>query len=272
MKIEQIIQSYNVSRCLRDALPNCEAELEILEEDENVKKYLKLKEHQKRYEHLKKQTDEDLLDEIIASDADTITEDIYFCYGKSFLGHPRKAGGYYIEPQKTSFRHLQGIRVAKYRNLANPDDIIIVPSANIADFENNFQTISFETAVPDEEYYEIRRNLYLQEIRKAVEVKPITEPTYFCLGKYYRGILTNGGRCILRHKNMPGLYTRMACYRNLDNPEDFVVIPSKECQAFEEGKEIVFYHTNNPEQDYEEARQQREPKDVRRLVKELNHE
>ena len=73
-------------------------------------------------------------------------------------------------------------------------------------------------------------------MRKAVEFQPMTKPTYFCLGKYYRGILTNGGRCILRHKNMPGLYTRMACYRNLDNPEDFVLkvvkIPKNEKRNF----------------------------------------
>ena len=65
MKIEKLIQEYNMNRVLRDSLPTCEAEISILEEDEIVQRYLRLKAHQERYKHLKNQSDDDILDNII---------------------------------------------------------------------------------------------------------------------------------------------------------------------------------------------------------------
>ena len=180
MKLEDIIQEYNIKRCLRDSLPHCEAEMSILEEDENVQKYIRLQEHKKQYQYLENQSDEDILSTIISNDSESLEEDIYFCYGKGFMGRLKMAGGYYIEPYNaTSFRFLHGIRVAKYRNLAKPAEIIIMPSIDTKDFEENHQVIQCTTAVPDEEYYQIRMQMYEQKIQEYNPVKKLVkEPNH----------------------------------------------------------------------------------------------
>ena len=164
MKIEEIIQEYNMKRVLRDSLPTCDAEIAILEEDENVQKYIRLKEHQKKYQHLANQTDADILDGIIKKDDEQL-DDVYFCYGRSFIGYPKKIGGYYIEPNTNSIRHLKGTRVAKYRNLANPDQVIIIQSELAKVFEQSHRVIQYTTAVPDEEFFDIRRRMYEEKIQ-----------------------------------------------------------------------------------------------------------
>ena len=41
MGIEQVLNEYNMRRCLRDSLSICKEEIAILEENEAVKRYLK---------------------------------------------------------------------------------------------------------------------------------------------------------------------------------------------------------------------------------------
>lgn len=179
MKIDKIIQEYNMNLCLRDSLPTCDAEIQELEEDENVQKYIRLTEHRKKYQHLRKQTDADILDDVIKNDNEVIDEDVYFCYGKNFIGHPRLAGGFYIEQHtRGSIRRLSGFVAAKYRNLAKPDEIIIMPRSETTAFEENHQTIQATTAVPEEEYYELRRHMYEEAIDRHINgtKKLIKEP------------------------------------------------------------------------------------------------
>ncbi len=178
MDIEKIRQEYNVKRVIRDSLPHCAAEIEILEEDELVQKYIRLKEHQQQYSYLQNQTDEDILSTIISNDSETL-DDVYFCYGKNFMGHLKMQGGYYIEPYNaTSIRRLHGIRVAKYRNLADPRDVIIMPSTEIEEFESTHQVIQYTTAVPDEEYYHLRMQMYEQKIEDQNPIKLVKEPKH----------------------------------------------------------------------------------------------
>ena len=175
MDINKLIQEYNMKRVLRDSLPHCEAEIAMLEEDENVQKYIKLKEHQKQYQHLKNQTDEDILSSIVSDDYDTLEDDVYFCYGRSFIGYPKKAGGYFINNNPSSIRMLKGTRVAKYRSLANPAKTIIIQSSLAPAFEQTHQVIQFTTAVPDEEYYQIRLGMYEQKMQEQDPVKRLVK-------------------------------------------------------------------------------------------------
>ncbi len=273
MKIEDIIQEYNMKRVLRDTLPTCDAEISILEEDEKVQKYIRLKAHQERYNHLRKQTDDDILDNIITDEDELIKEDIYFCYGKDFIGHPKKAGGYYIDANQVTALRSHGIRVTKYRNLTKPNEIIIIPSSEALSFEAEHQTIFRHTAVPDEEFYEIRRSLYRNEMRKNTLAIVPDQLTYFCLGKHYRGTMTKEGRCIIGDKNTSHPFIQLAYYKNIDNPDDVVIIPTSSSDEFEKDKRIIYYQTNNPEQEYRNLIEKLTPKeDIKRLVKEPKHD
>ncbi len=260
MTIEEIKQKYNIDRSIRDALSSCQEEISKLEEDENVKKYIRLKTHYETYKELEKLSDDTILDHIIEEDKDILEEDIYLCFGKDFLGRPKKVGGYYIESSiNPTFTHYT-IHVTKYVNLANPSDIVIIPSTEASDFEKEHQTIYHMTSNPEEEYRMIRRNLYRREITKSIPEHLKETSTYFCLGKYYRGDKTKEGKCIIRPKNTPCPYTRLSYYKNIDNPDDIVIIPTDESDVFEKDKKIIFSKTNDPEQEYEEYRNKQDVK------------
>ena len=273
MGIEQVLNEYNMRRCLRDSLSICKEEIAILEENEAVKRYLRLKNHYELYGHLEHKSDDAILDEIIMEDSQTLNEDIYFCYGKDFIGHPKKVGGYYIDQNQTSISRLHGIMVTKYRNIANPKDIVIIPSTEASEFELSHHVIYHNTEETEQEYYDIRRGRYRQEIRKLSALEIYDKPLYFCFGKYYRGIINEDGNYIISSGDSTNAPIILSYYRNIDDPDDIVIIPTEQCTEFEQDKNILYYQTINPENEYKalvEKRRTEEP--VKRLVKEPKHE
>ena len=268
MEVEELKQKYNVALSIRDSLPACEAEITKLEEDENVKKYLRLKAHQEKYEHLKHLTDRDILDGIIAEDEDLLTTDTYFCYGKDFIGHPKKIGGYYIDPMSTSPFRLQGTRVTKYQNIAKPSDIIIIPSTEAYEFEKTHNTIYKNTDNPEEEYKEIRRNMYLKLMRNLSTSKEEERETYFCLGRNFKGDITKDGTYTIKDDSYPGPYLLLSYYININNPDDIILISTTESSAFELDKNIILSTTNNPKEEYYSLREKLLGEKPKRLVKE----
>ena len=177
MEIDKIVQEYNMKLCLRDSLPTCEAELKELEEDENVQKYIRLRAHYEKYKALEGKSDNDVLDDVIRTDNETIEENIYFCFGKNFTGHPKMNGGYFIEQRLGTIRLLHGIRVAKYVNLANPLDIIILPASETEAFEEACKTIDHQTDTPEQEYADIRREMYKQHMNESIK-RLVKEPSH----------------------------------------------------------------------------------------------
>ena len=176
MNIEKLTQEFNVRRCLRDSLPTCKAEMEILEEDENVQKYLRLQQHYAQYESLAKKNDDTILDEIIENDI-IEGDPTYFCYGKDFIGHPKKVGGYYIDHGVNPINRLQGTRVTRYQNLLNPADEVIIPSVEAEAFEKEHKVIFHTTDNPVEEYQDKRRIIYKKQIRLYEHSRiPVEEP------------------------------------------------------------------------------------------------
>ncbi len=163
MAIDKVKQELNMKLALRDSLPVCELEMQLLEQNEAVKKYLLLKKHYEQYQELKYQSDDKILDGIIATDSETLEDDnSYFCYGKDYIGHPYRKGGYYIDNNDSPLFRLIAFKVAKYRNIANPNKIIIMPSDETEGFEEAHEIIHSITDSPESEYLEIRRNKFLQ--------------------------------------------------------------------------------------------------------------
>lgn len=171
MNIEELHQELNTQLSIKSSLSTCETEMSLLEQDENVKRYLRLKRYYEQSLHLKKQNEDDILDDLIKNDTSILEEDIYLCFGRNFLGHPKKIGGYYIEPGSGPFTRLHGTIVSKYQNLRDPKDTVVIPSVESSKFESTHHTIFHSTAVPDEEYQEIRRNLYKRKLKEYETAK-----------------------------------------------------------------------------------------------------
>lgn len=174
MKIEKIKEEYNTRLSIRDSLKVCEQEIANLEEDETVKRYLRLRAYYEQNKHLKTKSDDLILDSVIREDNDKITDDTYFFYGKDFIGHCRRIGGYVIDYSTRPFR-LNGIRLARYQNLADPNDEVILPLDQMAEFEQTHNILMPETENPAQEYIDIRRKLYLDAIEEYDNAHKLTK-------------------------------------------------------------------------------------------------
>ena len=75
-------------------------------------------------------------------------------------------GKYYIEPKaKGPFNKTSYIRLARYRNFRNTHDEIIIPVDQIEVFERDKNVVYANTCFPDIEYYDLRRQMYLDLIK-----------------------------------------------------------------------------------------------------------
>ena len=171
MELKNVKQELNLRLSIKETLPIAKIEIEDLEEDEKVKKYISLKEYYKKYEQLLNQTEDEITDDIIkGEEIDLSSRDTYFCYGKDFPGYPKKIGGYYI-------REIHGpslkspIMLSYYRNIENDNDIVIIPSIEAKDFEEGHTIIYHITDNPEEEYRNLRRIRLRLKLKELDPVK-----------------------------------------------------------------------------------------------------
>ena len=165
MKIEKIKEEFNTRLSIRDSLKVCEQEIANLEENEVVQRYLRLKAYYEQNRYLKNRSDDLILDGVIREDNEKKSDDIYFCYGKDFIGHCRLIGDYVIDYKTRPFR-LNAIQLAKYQNIADPNDEVILPTVETEEFEKTHSIMFPETENPAQEYIDIRRQLYLRAIEE----------------------------------------------------------------------------------------------------------
>ena len=167
MDISELREEYNIKLSIRDSLPIANAEMQSLEEDENVQRYIRLKNYLEEHSYLAGKRDEEILDAILAITPDLeLEDDFYFCHGKNFTGYPKKIGGYYIDNTPHPMRLNPGIKVTKYQSVSRINDIVIIPSTEAHEFEQEHPVHFHLTDNPEEEYRDIRRNLYLQAMKK----------------------------------------------------------------------------------------------------------
>jgi hypothetical protein len=163
MDISSLSREYNTQLSIRDSLPIAKAEQASLEEDENVQRYNKLKKYIEGNSHLEGKKDNEILDELLSAIPDLeLEDDFYFCFGKNFNGYSKKTGGYYIDNAYHSMRLHPGIKVTKYQSISRINDIVIIPSVEAYQFEQEHQVYFHLTDNPEEEYKEIRRNKILR--------------------------------------------------------------------------------------------------------------
>ena len=176
MDIGSLSEEYNMKLSIRDSLSIARAELETLEEDTIVQRYIRLRNYIEENSYLENKKDYDILDAILAITPDLeLEDDYYFCFGKNFTGYPKKIGGYYIDNNPHTRRINPGTKVTKYQSLSRINDIVIIPSVNASEFEQEHRVCFHRTDNPEEEYTEIRRNRFLrlmqQEQEKAIKLK-----------------------------------------------------------------------------------------------------
>ena len=163
MDRNSIYIEYTSRLSTRDSLGSIEKETSELEESEIVKRYLRLVHYLKSNEYLKDKNDKEVLDDLLDS-VKQDEEESYFCFGKDFVGHIRKIGGYYIDYNPSSIRLNPGIRVAKYKSLVSNEEVII-PIDETVEFEKN-STIYFpHMNDKEEEYKALRRTLFLNKVK-----------------------------------------------------------------------------------------------------------
>ena len=167
MSISKINEDYNLQLSIRDSLSTLKAELSILEDNELIQRYLELKKYYEQNKDLEQKDDNTILDEVTKNDTSLEVES-YFCYGNNFTGVLTKTGRYHINVLNySSFvsPYYVQIPVSKYRSFKDPNDIKIVPFDRVSLFEAANPIIYHQTDNPEEEYYELRRKFYLEEIK-----------------------------------------------------------------------------------------------------------
>ena len=153
-------EKYNLRISLRDSLSTLKGEIAILSEHEAVKRYLELVETYEKYKHLENNTDEDIFNDLVHEEK-TPGKEVYFCYGHNFAGRSTMAGKWYL----TNDYSQTYMPVSKYRNLKNEDDVVIVPFIERREFERIHYIREALTSDPEQEYNEIRRQMYREEIK-----------------------------------------------------------------------------------------------------------
>ena len=153
-------ERYNLSLSIRDSLSTLKSEISILSEDERVQKYLELMATYERFKHLENATDEEIFNNLVHEDK-TIGENIYFCYGHNFVGRTNGIGKWYISNDYSRTY----MPVSKYQNLKDEDDVVIVPFIERPEFESKHTIREALTSDPEQEYNEIRRQMYREEIK-----------------------------------------------------------------------------------------------------------
>lgn len=161
----ELINTYLAKIKERDSLDTVEEEIKSLEEEEIIKRYKRIIKYYENNKYLRNKNDNELLDLVIDEDKDTL-DDIWFCCGADYWGHSKMNGGYYIERvTSVPLVRLSLIRLARYRNFKNTHDEVIIPAEQAKAFESDKNVIYANTCFPDIEYYDLRRQMYLDLIK-----------------------------------------------------------------------------------------------------------
>ncbi len=156
-----ILEEYNLELAKRDTLDICEEELKELMQDENVQRFIKLKEYYLENIYLRGMSDDDILDEVIKKNPLPLKK--YFCMGKNFIGLPRKIGTYYlVNPSNYKFAAI----VSHYKNIYDEADQVIIPTDSSLEFEEANEVVFPKTDDCEEEYKILRREAYLELIKE----------------------------------------------------------------------------------------------------------
>ena len=159
-------EDYYLLLSIRDTLPLLKSEISELEEEEIIKKYLELTKYYDTYKSLENKPDTEIFEQLIKND-NSLLEDIYFCYGNNYPGYQTRIGTYYIKNKPSSIKELKPyILLAKYRNLRDPQDVIIMPREEQDSFNQSHSILNYKTENPELEYLQIRKKLYLEELHK----------------------------------------------------------------------------------------------------------
>ena len=159
MSIEKLKEEYNTRKSIRDSFDLLKIELEALKENPQVQRYIELIRFYEHFKSIENKTDEELLDQLIKGDT-SLDRDIYFHYGDTYYGYPKKIGGYYIVDPDPYLPEIPYIKVAKYRNIKNENDIKAIPLLEQERFESTHSILQSHTDNKDEEYYNIRKSFY----------------------------------------------------------------------------------------------------------------
>ena len=160
MKIDKIKENYDLELSIKSTLDDTSNQINELLEDEKVQRYLGLITFYNKHKDLLNKNGNQILDEVIESTPPVEElENTFFCFGKEFMGRPKKVGGYYISEGN---QFSSATKVALYKRLSGSPISIIIPAEETQDFEKDRQIIYPQTPQLGEEFLLVRRNLYKQ--------------------------------------------------------------------------------------------------------------
>ena len=177
MEIKDIYDIYTKKLETRDLLPSIMEDLDELEQNEEVKKYIELKKIYDENIDLYKNTDSEVLKKILKKQIISFNiPDYYTCYGRNLNGGVTKSGKYYLLPedQVTGFFN-RPVKVAKYRNYENPDDIVIIPMKEVEKFEKDHIITHLHDEDKDKEYFDSRYSVVKSEFRTISDNKRLVK-------------------------------------------------------------------------------------------------
>ena len=177
MEIKDIYDKYIEKLETRDLLPSIIEDINELEKNEEVKKYIELKTILEDNKDIFKNTDSEILKKILKKQIINFNiPEYYTCYGRNLNGGVTKTGEYYLLPedQVISFFH-RPLKVAKYRNYENPDDIVIIPMKEVEQFEKNHIITHLHGEDKDKEYHDSRYTVIISEFRTIEDNKRLVK-------------------------------------------------------------------------------------------------
>ena len=168
MDIGELEEIFKNKIQIRDTLPSIKKEINELEEQDIIKKYIELRDLFDNNKELYNKTDNEILD--IAIDNQNIDINLNGCYfllGNEYKALMKKNGEYFILPEDSQFKMLfRPLQVAVYKNFEDPSDIIIVPLKDVEKFEKEHAIIKRLDEDPEKEYKKLRNLVYKDEIKE----------------------------------------------------------------------------------------------------------
>ena len=177
MEIKDIYDIYMKKLETRDLLPSILEDINELEQNEDVKRYIELKTILEDNKDLYQNTDNEVLKKLLKKQIISFNlPEYYTCYGRNLNGGVTKTGEYYLLPDDyvTSFFN-RPIKVAKYRNYENPDDIVIIPMKEVEKFEKEHIITHLFEEDKDKEYYDSRYSVIVSEFRTIEDNKRLVK-------------------------------------------------------------------------------------------------
>ncbi|MBR6136793.1 MAG: hypothetical protein IKQ06_01405 [Bacilli bacterium] len=159
MDIQNLKEKYNNSLCIRDTLPAVKKEVEELEENPLVKRYLELSLFCKQNRDFDGKSDDQVLEFLLRTVSSDEKE--YFCLGKNYWGYLQKMGSYYLV-QGDHKLYSSPTMVGWYRNLYNPNDQVIIPVEETQAFEELYPVVHATSVNPEIEYFRVRNEKYMK--------------------------------------------------------------------------------------------------------------